>query len=252
MFGAFLALPPRKREKLREMAFLRLLLVESDPVRAARIAALLSSGNLDVATVATGEEARSALATRQFDVVLASTAKSVESLLLFESPEKNGAVPALVVWGDRPDARDALTVPATVPEQELAVEILRLYRESASRREGSSDALPVFDPIEFRSQMGGDETLIREIVGLFFEDSVSQLQDIRATLDGGDCQTASRLAHSLKGALGSLRSERGRHCAGLLEMAAAAGDEPGSKSAFAALEKTMDALALELRAMLAA
>ena len=73
-----------------------------------------------------------------------------------------------------------------------------------------------------------------------------------ATLDGGDCQTASRLAHSLKGALGSLRSERGRHCAGLLEMAAAAGDVPGSKSAFAALEKTMDALALELRAMLAA
>jgi HPt (histidine-containing phosphotransfer) domain-containing protein/CheY-like chemotaxis protein len=233
------------------MTFLKLLLVENDPRRAVRIAASLSSGNLDVVTVATRDEVMSALALRQFDVVLLTSAtNSLSSLLTFEISERNGAAPVLVTWGDNSAAGEGLAISAAVPEQDLAAEILRVYQEADLRRDAASEALPVFDPVEFRNQMGGDEALIREIVGLFFEDSIGQLHSIRTILDDGDAQNASPLAHSLKGALGSLRAARAQRCAAVLEKATAAGDAPRSKRAFAALEKAMDELAIELQAIL--
>jgi HPt (histidine-containing phosphotransfer) domain-containing protein len=233
------------------MTFLKLLLVENDPRRAVRIATSLSSGNLEVVTVATRDEAISALALRQFDIVLlTSAADGLNSPLTFEFSERNGVAPVLVTWGDNPVAGEALAISAAVPELDLAVEILRVHEEAELRRDAASEALPVFDPVEFRNQMGGDEALIREIVGLFFEDSIGQLHSIRTILDGGDVQNASRLAHSLKGALGSLRAARAQRCAAVLEKATAAGDAPRSKRAFAALEKAMDELAIELRAIL--
>jgi HPt (histidine-containing phosphotransfer) domain-containing protein len=233
------------------MAILKVLLVENDASRAARIAASLSAGNLDVVTVATSEDAKSALALRQFDVLLlTSTVDGSRPLVTLR--ERSVATTVLIVWGDHPDAGEALTIPATVPEQDLALEILRVHQDADLRRDAASDALPVFDKAEFRNQMGGDEALIHEIVGLFFEDSISQLQTIRTMLEGGDNQNASRLAHSLKGALGSLRAPRAHHCAAILEKAASTGDAPRSQHAFAALEKSMDELALELRAILGA
>lgn len=233
------------------MEILKVLLLEKDPSRAARIATSLSSGNLDVVTVATSEDAISALALRHFDVLLlASTVNGVKSPVTI--PESSSATPVLVVWGDHPDAGDALTIPATVPEQDLAREVLRIYRDADLSRDAASNALPAFDAVEFRSQMGGDQALIQEIVGLFFEDSMSQLQSIRTTLNDGDNQNASRLAHSLKGALGSLRAPRAHGYAAILEKAAAAGDAPRSRRALAALERSMDELALELRAILGA
>lgn len=230
------------------MAFLKLLLIEKDPARASRIAASLSSGNIDVTIVATTEEAQSALALRQFDLVLlTSSMASLESSLPFH--ERNGVRPLLAIWGHRPDAGDVLTISGTVTEEELAVEILRVYREADLRRDTAPDTLPVFDPVQFRDQMGGDKELIKEIVGLFFEDSFGQLQRIRTMLDSGDTANVSTLAHSLKGALGSLHAARAHCCAAILEKAAAAGDTPRVKRTFAALEKAMDELALELRAI---
>jgi HPt (histidine-containing phosphotransfer) domain-containing protein len=229
------------------MTLLKLLLVENDSNRAARLIAALSSGNLDVVSVPSAEAAASALAIQQFDVVfLASNTASGKSPLTIQSPERNNSSPVVIVWGEHPDASGALAIAAALPEQELAAEILRMHQE-ARRRDTDAESLSVFDSVEFHSQMGGDEDLIREVVELFFTDSLSQLQSIRTMIEGADCRGASRLAHSLKGALGSLRAARAQHFAGILEKTAAAGDAPRVRRAFATLEKAMDELAAELR-----
>ena len=99
--------------------------------------------------------------------------------------------------------------------------------------------------------MGGDTDLMREIVGIYFEESAGQMRDLAEALDRGENTRASRLAHSLKGSLGSLHAARARHWAQTLESAAAAGEAERSRSAFAALRDAVEELAPDLRKVLA-
>ncbi len=158
-------------------------------------------------------------------------------------------IPLLIGLGTEDDSPGVdAAVPLTEGPEVLAA-IVRLHR---FRQKAGSDApsrLTAFDPPAFRRQMGEDEELMHEIISLFFTESAGQLKDIRNALSVGDYQRASRLAHSLKGSLGSLHALQGRHWAHRLEMSAADCDDDLCRHSLSALEKAISELEPMLRSI---
>lgn len=59
----------------------------------------------------------------------------------------------------------------------------------------------------FLQSLAGDEELARELLAAFMEDSPKRSASLGEALDAGDANEASRLAHSLKGMCGVVRSD---------------------------------------------
>jgi HPt (histidine-containing phosphotransfer) domain-containing protein len=58
---------------------------------------------------------------------------------------------------------------------------------------------PHFDEARLRKMLHGDGSLIREILGMFLEDSRANIARLEAALGAGDARGAERTAHALKG-----------------------------------------------------
>jgi len=117
----------------------------------------------------------------------------------------------------------------------------------AANRAGAE--LPVLEPEEFEEQVGGDRELMVEIIDLFFEEGQRQMADMRITLANGNFGQLSRLAHTIKGSLGSLRATRARCRAHELESAAGRGDANRCRQSLAAFEQDLIELEPELRSL---
>lgn len=94
---------------------------------------------------------------------------------------------------------------------------------------------------------GGDQELIEEIVAVFRDDVPPRLDEIDAAMGAGDIAEVARVAHSLKGAAGSLGAERLEALALLLEDAAKGGNasvcgavQPQLRDALGALLTRLD------------
>jgi len=57
------------------------------------------------------------------------------------------------------------------------------------------------------ADIGLDEEEMLELVELFFETSISDLEKLKKALDQNDAETVSETAHSIKGAAGNMRFE---------------------------------------------
>ena len=55
-----------------------------------------------------------------------------------------------------------------------------------------------FDRGALLERLGGDETMIEEIIALFLQDVPEQMHSIQEAVNGGDAATAERQAHTLK------------------------------------------------------
>jgi HPt (histidine-containing phosphotransfer) domain-containing protein len=106
---------------------------------------------------------------------------------------------------------------------------------------------PVLESAEFEEQVGGDRELMVEIIDLFFEEGQRQVAEMRLTLASGDFTQLSRLAHTIKGSLGSLRATRARWRAHELESAAGGQDPTRCSQSFSAFERDLNELEPELR-----
>jgi len=67
--------------------------------------------------------------------------------------------------------------------------------------------------------LGGDRRLLRELVGIFVEDSPKRLDALRAAMTAADVQQLEQIAHSLKGSASILGAGRLRDAAQALEEA---------------------------------
>jgi HPt (histidine-containing phosphotransfer) domain-containing protein len=230
----------------------KLLLLEYDAGRAERVAEALEKSGIDCVRTSKLAEAQEALSVQQFDIILVTCPAGDERT----SEQLSGAVsklsnrPMLVGYGQgRPDCFDAV-LPSTVPEAELGPEILRLCRSSSAGRDETAARLSLFDLSAFRRQMGDDQELAKEIVGIFREESAEQLRRLHEAVADGEYHGASRIAHSLKGSLGNLHSDRARYWAQELESAAAAQDGQTAAQCLTGLERTLSALAPKLQNLL--
>jgi HPt (histidine-containing phosphotransfer) domain-containing protein len=234
------------------MTFLRLLLVETDAVRSQRIADALSVAKFNVLPVSSLDEAQEALGIQQFDIVLVSSRQRCAEQAQELSPllKQLSQPTPLFVYGPCEARWCSAAISPDVPESVLGAEIIRLQQAAAKNQEYLDSNLTMFDLLAFQNQMGDDPELMEEIIGIFFAESVEQLQELRSAVAAGEYHRASRLAHSLKGSLGALHAYRAQHWAQALELAAGKNDSTGSERCLAALEQTISALTPQLQSVL--
>jgi HPt (histidine-containing phosphotransfer) domain-containing protein len=231
------------------MTPLKLLLVETDACRAAELMDDLSARSLEVFHVRDAQDAAEALSLKKFDMVLLNSADAASRL----SAAVSGTAAAPLIVGIGLDS-DAPGVSASLPRKngaDLAAQLLALQQAHLSGSDEGAPELTVLDLSAFREQMGDDEELIKEIVALFLSESSAQVLQIDNALASGDFSRVTRLAHSLKGSLGSLYAVRSRYWANMLEASAAAANGARSEQCFRALRAELAELEPLLRSLMA-
>lgn len=101
---------------------------------------------------------------------------------------------------------------------------------------------PLFDENRFLQSLAGDVELARELLSAFLEDSPERADSLSEALERGDADQASKMAHSLKGMCGVVRSTEIANLALGMEESAKAGN----------LEKTSELFVLFLDKLKAA
>jgi HPt (histidine-containing phosphotransfer) domain-containing protein len=229
------------------MTPLKLLLVETDASRAAELLDDLSGASLDVFHVRDPQDAAEALRLKKFDMVLLNCADAASSLNA--AVRESASAPLIVGLGL--DA-GAPGISASLPRKDnrdLAAQLLTLQQAHLAGSHEGAPGLTVLDLAAFREQMGEDEELIKEIVCLFLTESSAQVVEINSALASGDFSRVTRLAHSLKGSLGSLYAVRSRYWANMLEASAAKADAARSEQYFIALRAELAELEPLLRSL---
>jgi HPt (histidine-containing phosphotransfer) domain-containing protein len=121
--------------------------------------------------------------------------------------------------------------------------------EGAERPKSSSAELPIFEPEEFCAQIANDCDLIVEIIDVFLVEQRQQMTEMRQALASGDYERLARVAHTMKGSLGSLHAPRARSALQELELAAKQQLEQECTSALVVVEHNLQSLEAPLLAL---
>ena len=234
------------------MSSSRLLLVEKDPARAMRLSSPLQSDGFVPFSAGSLTEAKEALTVQQFDVILVSTTGGADPIVgaLAEQAKRLSPPPLVLVYGDCEKGPSDAVIPSAAPEASLGREIKRLIGLATTDHEAVAAQLSMFDLLAFRQQMGDDPDLMTEVIKIFFDESAGQLKSLDDAISSSQFAHASRVAHSLKGSLGSLHADRARHWAQALEAAAASGDADRCRHCLCALQSSISALEPRLQELL--
>lgn len=100
----------------------------------------------------------------------------------------------------------------------------------------------IFDQRAILERVEGDVELLREIVGLFFEETPELLSSIRESIARRDSAALEHAAHSLKGTVSSFGARAAREAALRLEVVGRSGDLTYAEPACVELEKEIASL----------
>ena len=247
------------------MTALRFLLVHGDSHGSGRISSLLTDAHHTVLAAPTLAEAAEALCIERFDAVvldaalpLAEVAEFASSLRRVEERQGFARIPVVSVSAEtatealpgreNPVWDECLQEPLDPAALTEAVSRLAqaVGHPAAQPATPNTSEFPVLEPEEFEEQVGGDRELMVEIIDLFFEERQRQIPEMRLALANGQFAQLSRLAHTIKGSLGSLRATRARWRAHELEFAAGGEDSNSCRESFSAFEQDLNALDPEL------
>jgi HPt (histidine-containing phosphotransfer) domain-containing protein len=252
------------------MNSLRFLLVHHDPGQSEEIAARLAEANHTVVPAAGLDEAADALTVERFDAILMESAfrrpgvhkyglQEFSALLRrMEQTQSSGNHVPVLVLDDGTDDPDVSCIDAVIPEPLDANALTRTVGQLAralalragdARSASNGGALEVINAEKFREQVGFDSELMVEIIDLFLDERQRQEPDMRAALETGDFELLARLAHTIKGSLGSLHALRARSRAQELEIAAKERDEDACWVSFAGLKEALAELEPKLLAL---
>jgi len=109
------------------------------------------------------------------------------------------------------------------------------------------DSGTVFDRADLLARLGGDESMLRAIAGVFLDDAPHQLRSLRDAVRSADPEAVRFRAHGLKGAAANLSAEPLRRAALALEQAGSSGDVGGISGLFSAVERELERLCECLR-----
>ena len=109
----------------------------------------------------------------------------------------------------------------------------------------------LWNTAELLKRVEGDQELLRELLLMFREDSLSNLQEARSLLTQNDLQGLSRVAHTLKGMLRNLSMTEAAEIAATLESKAREGLKEESRESLDGLEKGITDIAPQVDAQLA-
>jgi HPt (histidine-containing phosphotransfer) domain-containing protein len=243
------------------MNSLRVLLVESHSEKSEAISNVLANANHTVLRTTGLEEAAEALFVERFDVVLLASSFSPASLQDFiatvrraeQNQRSSTRIPVLALESlnlcraDAPGCDGYLNEPIDPAALSSAVRNLSLaLARPLETRSPATDALAVIDRDKFEEQVGYDNELMVEIIDLFLEERKSQIRDMESCVANGNWESLSRLAHTIKGSLGSLHAARARTRAQELESAARINERDVSAHTFSKLVEDLEVLETQL------
>jgi len=192
---------------------LRILLAEDNPVNQRVGSMMLQRLGHEVVVAENGKKAVEAFFQGSFDLVLMdiqmpemggfealSSIRALENQAVGHLPTPVIALTAHAMNGDRDRCLEAgfdgyLSKPIHAADLKAALESVDTEgaRNGKDRRSGGFDRSFALD------QIGGDESLLHELIELFTNQVPEQLDRIREGLGRGDGQLASHAAHTLKG-----------------------------------------------------
>ena len=237
---------------------LRILHVDDNVVIRNYVAGMLAKSAHEVKSAGNGKEAMELLSQEDFDLVLMDIQmpdmdgfEAARTIRDPRSPVKNHAVPiiattAYAMKGDRERClesgmNDYIAKPFSIPE--LFSKIAHLPPVEPKKKDD--------DPIDRASMhrlYGDNEALIRKISADFLMNvTPGRLDEIRESIVAGDSRLGSRLAHSLKGAAGTIGAKPLQDMALLVELAAGQGDMEQAGIVFGRLEYEYNRLLTFLR-----
>ncbi len=95
-----------------------------------------------------------------------------------------------------------------------------------------------------------DDSFVREIIGVFLEDTPARIEELKRSHAAGDAATFSRAAHSIKGSSSNLGAARLRSAAERLEHDAKSHDLSGLDTMIPEIEAEFSAAKEELKRLL--
>jgi CheY-like chemotaxis protein len=256
--------PPAPRRRLR------ILLAEDNIVNQKLAVGLLTRQGHAVTLAADGREALTALfgseRDRKGQEFQPSSAYPFDVVLMdVQMPEMDGfeatgqireherasgrhlpiiAMTAYAMKGDRERCLEAgmdAYLAKPIKPRELWRTLETLLPPSAGMTADAS-AAQVFDPAAALGQVGGDASLLREIVDLFIADCPRLLREIHEAIARQDAVRLKTAAHSLKGATVNFAAPAAFEAAQKLEALGRTGSLAGAAAAAAHLEQELDRL----------
>jgi CheY-like chemotaxis protein len=234
---------------------LHILLAEDNPINQMVAMRMLEKRGHTVAAVADGRAALAALAQHAFDLALMDV----------QMPEMDGLATVAAIRAQELQTGGhlpviALTAHALKSDQErcfaagmdgyLAKPISADDLYAAIEHWGSDDVdstppateSPI-DLTTMRRIVEGDEALLCELGAIFLQEYPSQLAELRHAFDCADAHQLERIAHSLKGALGTIGAITARTLAYELEIMGHAASLDEAHRVLQQLESELDRLA---------
>jgi len=245
---------------------LKLLLVEDNPVNQQATSLLLSQWRHKVRTVGSGEEALSALAEQEFDLVLMDLEmpgmNGIETTLQIRQREEGSgrrtpiiAMTAHAMDSDRKRCMEAGTdgyISKPFRPDRLRSLIAEIapgsaggsipHRASAPETVAPSDP-PVWDASEALRLADGNEKAVDLLIRAFLKDLAQTLPKARQAAIARDAKTLAELAHRWKGSLGLLGAKRAMSRAVRLEDVCRLGEPERLLECFQELDRELLVLA---------
>ncbi len=231
-----------------------------------RLTSALEQAGHVVLPVPDFEEASEALLVQRFDAVLVAPEMSSESVTAFSAKLKgldraqaSARAPLLLVLPEadpptpysRSDIFDG-TVQESLDPDALTLAIARLASavavdKSSAQASALDPELPILDVETLKEQVAYDSELLLELIDLYLGERVHQSAEMAAALAAGNYQALSRVAHTIKGSLGSLHAPASRVIAQHLELAAREDDAASCRDFLPVFEQQLDLLDIELK-----
>ena len=247
------------------MSRLRVLVVNEDSAELDRISNLLEKGSHVVLPLEKMAEAFEALGLQRFDAVLLPEHTPAEELATFASnlrrieQDSRGGTrtsillcsscvtePKMSANGQGTGFADAV-LPDHFDPPQFAKTVeqlsLQLSRNGSASGVETNEELPVFDLQSFSELLGGSPELLDEIIGLYLDESRLQRRDMQDCMRTNNFDSLAKIAHTLKGSLGTLHAQRARARAEALEIAAIERKEEECRVNLQGLEAGLNELA---------
>ncbi len=256
MKGASAARPPASAEPILKTARpLRILLAEDNPVNQRLAVRILEKWGHSVAVAGNGRKAVETWEKEPFDLVLMDVQmpemSGLEATAAIRQKEKElgrrspiVAMTAHAMEGDREKCLSAgmdhyVTKPIDQKKLFDAIESYGNSRASSEpdKMENAVKEELAFDTSVVLKRVDGDRDLLREVAGLFFEDTPRLMTDIRKAIDCADAQALERSAHTLKGSVGNFGAKRAFELAFALEQMGRNSDFARAAEAYGQLEQ---------------
>jgi signal transduction histidine kinase/CheY-like chemotaxis protein len=250
---------------------LKVLLAEDNAVNRQLATAVLQSRGHEVQVALNGRDAVEAVEREPFDLVLMDVQMpemgGLEATAMIRRRAAGSHLPifamtAHALKGDRErcleagmdgyiskpiDRRELVNLVESVrPADSASVAGNPLAREAASPTARAGAGSP-FSADAMLSRLGGDESLARELVGLFIAECPRMMSEVRESVVSDSADAVRRAAHALKGSIANFSDGGAMQSAFVLEQLGREERLQDAPAALATLEREVEALLRHLR-----